>query len=234
MARIGTSNVAKELGPKNVNACGQVANEYTDMCVFQEVYDEDLIPLQNGLGRRWTVVDTSNECKIGFDHTFARQCDQAELPPGFTPTGTHQLSPGDSSIPNPPRFYSWWFFTILARPNMNPVCLISSHFTNGAFNNRHPETRDIRLERWNNEYAGLNDFVKSLTDAGITAIFGGDYNNTGFDPFGDPGRWLVTNPPYDAIGTREGNVDVTYVSKAVHGNASDHDLLVVKVEFGNQ
>lgn len=232
MARIGTSNVQDnpDMPTRDVRTCGSIANQHTDLCVFQEINpNEDLTPLRDGLGDNWSLINTGIEDVIGYDHTFARLCDQSELPDWLDPTGHFRLSVGDSDIPNPSRYYSWGCFTVIQRPHQHPWVLLDAHFTNGGWADPPKNMQHVRRQRWYNERDGVEAFVQKVHDAGLTIIFGGDWNRSPFDPFGG-GRWLVQNG-IDKIGCREANVNVTWQDKSVVKNPSDHDLLVTQVHF---
>lgn len=103
---------------------------------------------------------------------------------------SHQLTRGARWIPQPRRFTN---VAILRNIQSGAiVAVVISHFTNGKNRRRFTlRSRRARERLWDEQYRDTAAILTDLYERGITAIFGGDYNDLRFRIFHVAARWVV-------------------------------------------
>jgi hypothetical protein len=239
MYRVGIHNVQNtpDIPRADVVKCGRITRNKCDVALLQEIRDgHDAEDFKAGLGSEWEmrVVQTPNP--IAFRTDKFELTPERELPPGFSNRGYLRMHPGDGDIPTPPRFVTWVILSFVGRPSVPPVAFVNGHLINKAWNGREkdPAILQQRRELWYEGYDEWQWCVNNFRKHGLTVLWGGDYNQIGNHVF---------NLRQDFIG--KGGIDQLYVSrgrgpkaakyrygdKKEYNTPSDHNLLVVPVNF---
>lgn len=174
--RVGTSNVFRKLGPSDVRKCGVLARRHTDICMFQEIKDDDFEPLSEGLGDEFALLGAHNP--IAFRKSKLRLAVSTELPGGFTYQSWFKWHSGDDKIPTPMRGESRLLLKQVERPKLPVFGVSNGHVINKAWNGREkdPEIRKLRQKLWLESIDDWQWTVNTARRHGITMIWGGDFN----------------------------------------------------------
>lgn len=215
---------------RKVEADVRTARAMGGVIFFQEIGEqEDVEAIRSQLGPGYAVLHTRPACStpIAFNTKYWEIAPQEMLPEGIENQGIAEMHKG-AAWASPTRRVVW---VVLKRRNktgrgrkLRLACFMNTHFVSGAWNRKPKRRKAWRKVQWEIHWAKMQALVCSFYNAGITVIFGGDFNRLAVKPFHPAQRWLV-NGGIDKIGVLEapGGVRVDFVSSDRRDLNSDHD-----------
>lgn len=232
--RVITANIRNNPDLSRTKVAGDAAavGRWGAVALFQEIAErEDHQDLRRGLGNKWSIVHDNVAVPIAYKPRFWVEVQGHEMSNGLAPRGAVRMHDGRKRT-SPPRYVTWVVLRRKSRPDLPPVVFINTHFVSGAWNRKPKLHKKWRKKMWNQHWDKMQNIVLQFQEAGITVVFGGDFNRKDVARFSPRQRWFV-NGGIDKLGCIEakGGTRVRLVDVDRKGMNSDHDARIARVVF---
>lgn len=196
--------------------------DYADIVGLQEIREvEDLIDVRQGLGPDYEVAHQGKSSPIAVH----------QMKFVIESTDVYQFHEGSGRIPTPTRQAVRARLKRKRRPGHPRTSVFNAHMINGAFNNNHPETKEMRRVLWNHSYSVFANAVDGALDQGDNVIIVGDMNCPDMPKFKARQEWIF-NKRNDKIAVIMQPGWKCVVEKTWEiNNASDHNALLARLTF---
>lgn len=231
--RVGTANIRNtpDLPRAQVRESARICGLRADLIGFQEIAEAaDHMDVRVGLGSDFRAAALTNKTEdpIHYRNTMLQIIPAGEVPGGFAPTGAQLAHHGMAHV-SPNRYTTWAMLRAVADPAIQ-FAFVNIHTVSKPFDLKATHHR-WREEMWHIHYSKWAAMVNGFNDAGLTVLFGGDFNSSVVRKSDVDARWFWQSG-IDKIGVLPGKTPVHLDGIRSWNTPSDHNLRVAKVTVG--
>lgn len=231
--RVGTANIRNtpDLPRAQVRESARVCGQRADLIGFQEIAEKaDHMDVRIGLGGDFRAAPVTNhtEDPIHYRSTAMELIPAGEVPGGFLPSGAQLAHHGMAHV-SPDRYTTWAMLRAVGDHAIQ-FAFVNLHTVSKPFDTKATHHR-WREEMWHVHYSKWAAMVNGFNDAGLTVLFGGDFNSTVVRKSDVDARWFWQSG-IDKIGVLPGKTPVRLEGIRSWDTPSDHNLRVAKVTVG--
>ena len=224
VATANLQNTAPDMRRAEVRRAAEQLGAVADIIGFQEIREaEDVVDIRRGLRDKgsFDLVKTSTSTPIAVRTDYFR----------VTDTRVHVFNQASGRVPTPRRQAVEATTERRRRISHPPMAVFNAHPINGAFNDNHLDTKEVRRLIWDHSFGVFKSAVVDAYARGENIVIVGDMNCKEMAKFLPKQDWIF-NGGIDKIAViSQPGWKFDLLERWEQENASDHDALLAHLSL---
>lgn len=225
VATANLQNTAPDMERREVRRAAERLGEVADIIGFQEVREhQDVVDINRGLrasGGEFDLLKTGTSTPVAYRKDYFKYAD----------SNVHLFNQASGRVPTPRRQAVEIDLRRKRRPGHPNLTVFNAHPINGAFNNNHRDTKDVRRLIWDASFEVFDAAVKASYADGDNIVILGDMNNPHMAKFMAAQHWVM-HEHIDYIGViAQPRWRFEVLETWEQNNDSDHNALLAHLSL---